>query len=170
MAPCENNPLCTNKKCPIKRKKEVRFGYNVSTEKKAIVSVSPESANKYHPVWSFSKCDHNGDWSFSKEKLRDIFWDKVLPVLKGLETQTWNDILVSSKKQNHSISVEKLNICAQNRLKQLRLYYDEVISLRVEGKIRIYGIRDLEKLFLLWCDLNHGDNDTCVCRSSKKHT
>lgn len=43
-------------------------------------------------------------------------------------------------------------------------------KVRITGKHRLYGFMRGAVFNVLWYDLDHGDNDTCVCRSRKKHT
>ena len=124
---------------------------------------SPDTFNAAHPSWRFSLCD-KACWGITA----DDFINDILPKLKEWETQTWNEILVVSKKQNHSIDVEKLNKIAQNRLEELRIEAQSIVSLRLQGTHRLYGYRSESIFYILWYDKNHGDNETCVCRSRKK--
>ena len=109
-------------------------------------------------------------WGFTKENIGNIFWSDILPYLKNMESRTWQDILVGSKKQNHSINVEELNVKARNRLAELYIEQDSIVSLRLNGTHRIYGFIVGRVFNILWYDLNHGDNATCVCRAHMKHT
>lgn len=93
-----------------------------------------------------------------------------MPHLQGWETQTWGNILIESKKQNHSIDINYLNKKATDRLIKLYIEAESIISLRLSGTHRIYGFIKGSVFNLLWVDLNHGDNMDCVCRSHKKHT
>jgi len=105
--------------------KEVRFGGD------------PDGVYKQKPSWEFTRCDQQGKWAFSKENVGVDFWEKVFPFLRSIGTQTWNQILLESKKQHHTIDVQELNKCARDRLKELHIECDEVISLRVSGAVRI---------------------------------
>lgn len=100
------------------------------------------------------------------------FWEDIYPKLQSLETQTWNNILVDSKKQHHTIDVEKLNSRAVAHLEEIR--YDtqgmQLVSLRLDSTHRLYGFRQNGVFYILWYDRNHGDNDTCVVRSAQRHT
>lgn len=133
------------------------------------VKESPEDIELTNPSWSFYKCDEDGRWAFAKNKLGNVFWEKIVPRLKGFETQRWCDFS-GPKKDSHFISVNDLNKCAQDRLKHLKITEESIFSLRIEGKLRVYGLRPKSSLVILWYDDGHGDNDTCVCRSKKKHT
>lgn len=130
---------------------------------------NPEQYYSQHPAWNFSSCDKEY-WSLYSDEVRKIFWDELLPHIQGWETQTWSSILIDAKKKNHSINVTKLNKLAADRLIELYIEAESVISLRLTGTHRIYGYMKGFVFNILWIDLNHGDNETCVCRSNKKHT
>lgn len=129
---------------------------------------NPQSYLKVHPSWRFAHCDKE-KWSISKE-LGDVFWDKVFNYFQEIETQTWENITKDQKK-NHYIDLDRLNKVARDRFSTLRIEAESIFSLRLAGRHRIYGILCEDGVFqVLWYDDDHGDNDTCVCRSRKKHT
>lgn len=130
---------------------------------------NPESYYQEYPAWGFNSCDTKM-WGFTSDNIGNAFWTEILPYLKGLETRTWNDIMVNAKKQNHSIDVSNLNPAAQKRLAELYVEQDSIVSLRISATHRIYGYNVGRVFNILWYDSDHGDNDTCVCRSKKKHT
>jgi hypothetical protein len=68
---------------------------------------------------------------------------------------TWTEILVQAKKQNHSIKVEDICSTAQQRLEALGLLLDDVVSLRLSGRERVYGYLENGVLILLWWDPLH---------------
>jgi hypothetical protein len=82
------------------------------------------------------------------------------------EQRTWHEILIGSKHQNHTVRVDKLVPKAAQRLRDLKLDdTDELVSLRLSGLQRIYGIRDQATLLLLWWDPKHE-----IYSVPKKHT
>lgn len=149
------------------------------TQKKAAYSgtvsrsIPASNVNEYyskHPAWCFRTCDCEY-WKLSKDTADEAFWDEILPKLRGFESQTWSNILVDANKQNHPIPVEQLNKCARDRLRDLYIEAEAIISLRLNATHRIYGyISDGPVFYILWYDTDHGDNDTCVCRSVLKHS
>ena len=153
MAPCKNNPECKNQSCP-QNKKSIK------------ITEDPDNIAKKTPSWNFSLSDQDGVWAFRKENIGNGFWDKILDKLISFEKMTWGDI--ESDKNNHFVSISGCNKCARDRLEVLKITEDRLFSLRLEGKIRIYGIRKKSALFILWYDTDHGDNCTCVFRSRKK--
>lgn len=129
----------------------------------------PEQYYTEKPAWSFSNSDQDM-WFFTQNHIGELIWTEILPRLKALESQTWNEILVIDKKQNHSIDVEDLNKIARDRLEAKYIEAESLISLRVTGNHRLYGYIMGRVFRILWFDDNHGDNKTCVCRSYLKHT
>lgn len=125
-----------------------------------------------HPSWNFSRCDidTNCKWSFNHARLNEEFWTQIFPKLRQFESMTWNEIQTQNSKHNHKNSIEIMNKCAVERLAELELEIDSLFSLRLTGKIRIYGYRENSAFFLVWYDNDHGDNDTCVVRAKLKHT
>jgi hypothetical protein len=86
--------------------------------------------------------------------------------LKYFETMTWAQILVVAKKQNHTVSVDLLEADAKARLRDSgQGDLEELFSLHLTGKKRIWGILREGVLNLLWWDPDHS-----VCKSILKHT
>lgn len=137
--------------------------------KNTIHSVNPNQYYMEKPAWCFVNSDQE-NWAFTKEHIGELIWTEILPRLKSLETQTWSEILVKNKKQNHSIDIRELNKTAQNRLAGRYIEAEFLISLRLTGNHRIYGYMTGKVFNILWYDDDHGDNNTCVCRSCLKHT
>ena len=131
----------------------------------AINIQNPNTINNTKPSWCFRTYD-NEIWNFNA----DNFMKEILPKLKEWESQTWHEILLNAKKQNHSIDTQNLNKIARDRLINLRIEANAVISLRIQATHRLYGYKIGSVFYILWYDNNHGDNDNCVCKSRKKHT
>lgn len=134
-----------------------------------VVSKIPKTesqANFYslNPAWRISRlemCAPFGWHKIEKEKLVE-----VCSKLGELEASTWNEIFVTRKKQNHTVSVSKLCKEAKDRLKELRLdEHEELISLRLSGIERVWGYQYLDALALLWWDPEHQ-----ICPSLLKNT
>lgn len=145
------------------RQKEVPKGKSIAQ------GGNPEQYYSQNPAWTFANSDQEM-WSLTQEHIGDLIWSEILPRLKALESQTWNEILVRDKKQNHSINVEDLNKIAQDRLADRFIEAESLISLRVTGNHRLYGYMSGRVFNILWYDDDHGNNKTCVCRSYLKHT
>jgi len=88
---------------------------------------------------------------------------ETLKRLGELETVPWNELHATG---SHSIPVSKLIRKAQRRLESLKLDdFQEIYSLRMSGKKRLWGIRVGSILRFLWWDPEHK-----ICPSKKKHT
>lgn len=150
------------------RKKEVKQR-EVPKGKVIAQGGNPERYYSEKPAWTFANADREM-WAFSKNHIGTVIWTEILPRLQALETQTWSEILVRNKKQNHSLNLNELNKAAQNRLASRYIEAESLISLRFTGNHRMYGYITGRVFNILWYDDDHGDNDTCVCRSHLKHT
>lgn len=148
----------------------VKFGG--SPTERIRVGANPDSIMQEHPVWRLADCDvdEKGIWSFCKKRMVDDFWDVIFPNLRQFESMTWSDIFIKNKKCNHSIDPNKLNKAARERLAEMKIEAEAIYSLRFGGKLRLYGYMTGNAYNILWYDDDHGDNDTCVCRSTLKHT
>ena len=129
----------------------------------------PERYYSENPAWTFANADHEM-WAFSQDHIETAIWTEILPRLQALETQTWSEILVRNKKQNHSLDLRELNKIAQDRLASRYIEAESLISLRITGNHRLYGYMTGKVFNILCYDDDHGDNDTCVCRSRLNHT
>ena len=123
------------------------------------------SYNDLHPSWRFDRIDWKHpfvDFEVTSDHLKDLFES-----LCQLEQRDWNEILVASKKQNHNVEIEKLSKKAQDRLGMLfkLLDFDQLLSLRLSAKERIWGVLDRGVVTLLWWDPKHE-----VCPSAPKNT
>lgn len=148
----------------------IKIGGNPSTGIR--VGGNPDSFYSHHPVWRFSGCDVDvkEPWSFYKERMQEEFWIEIFPKLRDFEKMTWGELYLHSKKEHHCIKPEELNKCARDRLYELSIEPEAIYSLRLTGTIRLYGYMVGAVYYILWYDNNHGDNDTCVCRSHLRHT
>lgn len=118
----------------------------------------PDSAR---PVWLVSSLDMEGRWGWHNID-RGLF-EKVHDRLKSFETMSWTAI---EQADCHFISCTDIVRDAQTRLVELQQDdIDDLFSLRVQGRIRVWGIRDGSALKLLWLDPDHE-----VCPSTKKNT
>jgi hypothetical protein len=83
--------------------------------------------------------------------------------MRDFETMAWPEIL---GRNNHAIPLGDLCYAAQKRLVEIQQDdVDDLISLRLTGTMRVWGIRDRNILKILWWDPNHN-----VCPTQKRHT
>lgn len=112
--------------------------------------------------WHIKLLDKSGLWHWNNIQ-NDTLWKAILEKLANFETMTWEEII---RGGSHPIKVSDLCSNAQKRLREIKQDdIEELFSLRLEGKPRIWGIRNQGILKILWWDPNHE-----VCPSEKKHT
>lgn len=132
-------------------KKEVRHENNM-----------PESYDKCLPSWKFHLIDKEGNWGWDNLSPEEI-WDILSNKIKDKEHINWSTLKQSG---SHNVAVGDFIKEARDRLQEIgQADVDELFSLRLTGKQRIWGIRDRYALKILWWDPEHE-----VCPSPKKHT
>jgi len=86
--------------------------------------------------------------------------------LVGFESMTWNEILHGRNTRNHEVDVADFEKAACDDLVAAEMDdVDSMVSLRLSGRERIWGILDRGVLSIVWWDPEHR-----VCPSRKKHT
>ena len=123
--------------------------------------------------WRLSSFDYGGPWGVAA--LQECNWQKhISEHLKSYETMTWHQVLGASggKKKgtnNHPLPISDLSKKAQSRLAEIgREDIDEIFSIRLEAKVRLYGIRQGAVFYFLWVDPWHDNERKAVCPSLKK--
>ncbi len=95
---------------------------------------------------------------------KSTFWLGVMKRLAEMESMTWQ--VIRQTTGSHSIPVSDLSRKAQARLVEIRQDdVDELYSLTITGRRRVWEIMEGHTLKVLWWDPNHE-----VCRSRLKHT
>ena len=126
----------------------------------------PRGAEKAEKIpdlisWHIRIVDKEGPWGW--KQLTRLIFDGILIKMSNFETMKWSEIL---NRYNHPVPISDLCSEARRRLKELQQNdVDELISLHLTGKNRVWGIRDQNVLKILWWDPNH-----TVCPSPKRHT
>ena len=146
----------------LPKQPKAKFLPQPSKTPKAVVS--PESLLYQHPSWRVRSLQIAGPFGWheiSGEKLREIGKKPG-----DFESMTWQEIRIRDKDKNHAIPVADLTREAQDRLAKIgQDDVDELFSLRLSAKERIFGILDESVMRVLWWDPDHR-----VCPSPKKHT
>ena len=76
--------------------------------------------------------------------------------LADYESLTWREIRVAQADRNHLISIQKMSPEAQRRLRRILPDVDELFSLRLSGKGRIFGIiQERGVMLVIWWDPGH---------------
>jgi hypothetical protein len=121
----------------------------------------PDDPGKQRPVWRLSLMDFDGP--FGWQVLTGELAKTIHAKLSNFEGMTWTEI---ERSGSHNVAKAKLAKQARDRLAKLKQDdVDELFSLRLSGKERIWGIRERSVLRLLWWDPQHE-----VCPSAKKAT
>ncbi len=116
------------------------------------------------PVWSFSSADRSGTESLFSDRACQDWCVDILPKLRDFETMTWAEIkrqTYSGKKgrrktNHHYVDTERLPNNAKQRLIHLKLDdHDQLFSLRLNSRIRIYGIVVGHVFRIVWYDSDH---------------
>lgn len=117
--------------------------------------------NQY-PVWQLNLLDKDGKWGWSVIG-KNRWEEKILPKLCNFETMNWSEIENSG---SHFIDTNIIIKEAQKRLVELNMDdLDQIFSLRLEGRLRLFGKRIGNILQIMWFDFEHE-----ICPSKKKHT
>jgi hypothetical protein len=111
------------------------------------------SHHHLRPSWRVASIELVGPYGWHSISGETLLY--VREKLAHFETMTWSEILVTGKKRNHSIKVSAITAAARERLEAIGLALDEVVSLRLAGKERVFGYLDNGVLVLLWWDPNH---------------
>lgn len=92
----------------------------------------------------------------------NVFWTEIFPKLKEFEKKTWYEIESElygnsqRKTKHHFIKVESLPKSSQKRLEEIGINdIEELFSLRLNGKIRLWGIRKFNYFQIIWIDPDH---------------
>ncbi len=119
--------------------------------------------NNAHSCVEFrsNQMDIDGSWGW--KGLSPSCIQDLLGKIFELQKLTWQNL---NQNGSHVIQIVKIIPSAQKRLQQLEKDdLDELYSLRISGKKRIWGIKEGNIFWLLWWDPEHE-----ICPSLKKHT
>jgi hypothetical protein len=138
----------------VAKEKRVRTKFNPSPSKLPRSGVNPESYMHLNPAWRFRATRMKDPFGWhTVDRAQSL---EVLNLLKNLETMTWFEILIKDKGRNHTISANELSKPAQTCLEgDWQGGADEVTSLRLTNKKRVFGILDQGVFHILWWDPEH---------------
>lgn len=143
------------------QQKQAKYANSPVTGKKPSFGRDPNSCLQLKPAWQFNNRDidhHKWGWG---NLSADDFMEILNTSLCKFETMTWDEILKTSggrKDGNNHHNVEIASCCsdAQKRLLELKMDdIDQLFSLRLDNKTRLWGIKDGGILRFLWFDKEH---------------
>jgi hypothetical protein len=103
--------------------------------------------------------DWDGPFGWSKISLDELA-QVVIPKLYDYESMKWSEL--DGPSGSHSVDIDQ--ICKE--VKAIKMFHVEgLFSVRITGEERVWGVKDVAILRVLWWDPNHQ-----VCPSQKKHT
>lgn len=139
------------------------------TESKSVRQTeSPERSDHLTITWRVSAFDWAGSWgetALAETNLTNLVRD----FCHNLESMTWAEIYRASGgrrdgNNHHPIDIRRLSKTATDRLSHLRREdLESIVSLRINGTTRLYGIRDSRAFCALWFDPWHDDAKRAVC-------
>ncbi len=113
------------------------------------------------PILSFDLMDLDGPYCFSSASPRAL--QHAMGRLFNAIQTSYRDLQAGG---SHFISVAEIIPEAQRRLEDINLNdYEQVYSLRCDGPIRVFGVRDGAVFHVLWLDEHHA-----ICPSRKRNT
>src|ERR1700733_13751817 len=98
--------------------------------------------------WRFSDIDWDGPWGWSKATGEQLV-RTIVPKLHDYESMTWAAI----EGPTGSHFVEFKDLCKEARDRLLKIGKDEqgqLFSVRLSGELRVWGVRDVAILRVLW--------------------
>lgn len=147
------------------KKKKVKSKHSPLLTKAPKATVNPNDFYSQRPAWRVAHVQMVSPFGWH-EVGADTLTD-IRTHLASFESMTWKEILVDSKKQNHAVKLYRLCGQAQRALENIfvTIDFDEMVSLRVGGKERVWGILEGHTLKLVWWDPDHE-----ICPSLLSHT
>jgi hypothetical protein len=104
------------------------------------------------PVWVFGLLDLDGPWGWSGISADQL--GRIRARFVNFETMTWT--AVQQGTGSHPVEISKLSGPAVARLAEIKQEdVDSLYSLRITGRMRVWGIKDGATLRILWFDPNH---------------
>lgn len=147
-----------------------------SRVRKSVPAGPPEGSAQTQTIcWHLGKFDWDGPWGLGA--CGDLDLRKLIEgTIAHFEDTTWANILSASGGKtkgrgtnSHAVNPSSLSSKAKKRLRDVPLddTSDTIVSLRISGKVRLYGIRDGRVFQLLWYDPWHDIKDKAVCPSMR---
>lgn len=136
-----------------KQRRAVLPAGGATPQRQVRVGVLPEGEwQTASPSWLLGNVDLAGPFSWAS--LSPATAVRLLGLLRSFESMSWREIL--QKDSCGEIETSRLAKRARERLEELRLEdIASLMHLRVTGRERLWGIRDGQRLRILWWDPEH---------------
>lgn len=103
--------------------------------------------------WRLDDIDWEGQWGWSQATTEDLI-KTIIPKLHHYESMTWAD--VEGPSGSHSVGCELICADARSRLNRIgKSELETLFSVRITGERRIWGVKDVAILRILWWDPGH---------------
>jgi hypothetical protein len=136
--------------------------FEPSSEKIPRTGVPIDQIKDLPVAWHIKSLDRAGPWCW-KNIDAETLWSVIHSKLASFETMKWSEILGF---RHHEIPKIELIPGAQRRLEEINQDdVDSLVSLHLNGKKIVWGIRENNIMKILWWDPEHK-----VCPSGKKYT
>ena len=147
---------------PNKNRKP-KLGSSLNVSRKPFSPELPKIGNATI-VWLLGQMDFDGEWSWAKITMLEF--RHVHAKLKEFEKLTWAEASTGHRPRLKRIPVERICREAQQRLAVLKLDdTTELYELHINGKRRVWGLRQEPAFMPLWWDPEH-----TVCPSELRNT
>ena len=150
----------------MSKSKKIKIVEKTGNTRNTVIDSSLLNQDVKSPSWRFNRWDKE----FPIKHEREEAVGELLDHLSAYEKMTWGKIkLATGGKRigtnSHYLKISDLSKAAQNRAREIKLYEDEVFSLRINGKHRLIGILEDGVFYVIWNDKEHD-----ICASSKRNT
>lgn len=126
---------------------------------KTVTSIE-HSTNNQKVCWCFDRVDRDGYFAFDTDRA-DFCHKEIIEKLMEYGKLTWSEINAQThdrnKSKHHFLKGNGFSKEAKNRVK-VKLNEeesDQIFSFALQNKLRIIGLRDNEKFYVVWYDPNH---------------
>ena len=147
--------------------KKPKLGGKTPASPEPRIGASPDHYKTMHPVWRFRSFDWDGPWGVAA-CLTKNWRAHIQEHLASFETMTRQAIEIAAGGKNrgtnsHPLIRDKFSKAARDRLTAIGIHGDSFFLLRLENTVRIYGIREMNSLRIIWFDPYHFESDDRAC-------
>lgn len=137
--------------------KQPAFAHVVNNLKKPVTEANPDAFWTEHPTWRVGRLEMVDPYGFHALSSQDA--ESIRERLAAFERLTWREIvrpITGGHPQNHLMPIDRLK-CekAKARLEDIAPDVDDLMSLRVSAKGRLWGIMDRATCQLVFWDPLH---------------